>query len=460
MILRRLNDDFVASLHGLLPEDEAHDLVAALSETEPTVSVRLNRYKGGKLPSEAPHVPWCLLGAYLESRPSFTFDPHFHGGRYYVQDASSMFLHHVITSLVHEPVAYLDLCAAPGGKTTTALDALPEGSLVVANEVIPQRALVLRDNVARWGTPHAIVTRDTPATLGKLGPIFDVVATDVPCSGEGMMRKDEEAARQWSTELVKQCAERQRAILADIWPALKPGGLLLYSTCTFNRYENEEIVEYLVNDFGAEPVAIETPTEWNISDGIDTPHPCYRFFPHHTRGEGLFVAALRKPAGESRPPRSTRNGGKNMSCPEATQWLNVPERFALRAMGDAIFAVPREWSVLIDLITNKAQTLAMGVEIAVAKGRKLVPAHALALTTALRRNAFPTLDVDYATALAFLRGESLTIEAPRGHVVLAYKGTPLGFVNNLGNRANNLYPKPLRILSAHSPSTPPYVLNI
>ena len=141
-----------------------------------------------------------------------------------------MFLHHVITSLVHEPVAYLDLCAAPGGKTTTALDALPEGSLVVANEVIPQRALVLRDNVARWGNPSTVVTRDTPATLGSLGPIFDMVAADVPCSGEGMMRKDEEAARQWSSELVKQCANRQRAILADIWPALNPGGLLLYST--------------------------------------------------------------------------------------------------------------------------------------------------------------------------------------------------------------------------------------
>ena len=458
MTARRLNNDFVASLDGFLPAGEAHELVAALSDTEPTVSVRLNTGKGGAPASGVARVPWCPPGMYLDERAAFTFDPHFHAGRYYVQDASSMFFYHVIKQLVKAPVAYLDLCAAPGGKTTTAIDALPAGSLVVANEVVPQRALALRDNVARWGYPGTVVTRAMPAAIGTLGPLFDVVAADVPCSGEGMMRKDEEAARQWSPALVAQCAERQRGIVADIWPALKPGGLLIYSTCTFNRHENEEILDLLIDTLGAEPVAVETPHEWGIAGGIDTPHPCHHFFPHRTRGEGLFVAVVRKPAGAVAPQRASKGGGKTPPFPQAMEWLSNPEQFAMRLKDDTIYAIPRGWEPLILLIEKKIPVLAMGVETATVKGRKIMPAHGLALSTALRADAFPTRGVDYATALAFLRGESFVVEAPRGPVLLAYEGSPLGFVNNLGNRANNLYPKPLRILNAHNPSTPPQVI--
>lgn len=452
----KLHNDFLTSLGGLLPSSECQALVNALGQS-PEVSVRLNTGKGGTLAAEAAPVPWCPVGCYLDRREAFTFDPHFHAGRYYVQDASSMFLHHVIKQLVKEPVAWLDLCAAPGGKTTTAIDALPAGSLVVANEVVPGRALVLRDNVMKWGNASVAVTRATPAAMGKAGAMFDVVATDVPCSGEGMMRKDDEAVAQWSPALVRQCAERQRSILADVWPALKPGGLLVYSTCTFNRHENEEMIDYLVTALGAEPVAVPVEPQWNIAAGIDTPYPCYRFMPHRTRGEGLFVAVVRK-----RTEAVARTAVKKAGLPavprDLARWLAAPEDCVAVTQADVVSAVPARWASLVATLLKKVPVLLAGVELAVMKGRKMVPSHGLALSTALNPGAFPAVELDYAGALAYLRGEAISVEAPRGYVAVTYQGSVLGFVNNLGARANNLYPKQLRILSTHAPATAPAVL--
>ena len=232
-----LSQEFIGQLQGLLP-DEWEALVEAITASEPSVAVRVNEARGAKVPAGARRVPWCAEGFYMADRPAFTFDTDWHAGHYYVQDASSMFITHVIKHFVHEPVRYLDLCAAPGGKTTAAMQALPPRSLTVANEIVPPRARVLADNAIRWGNPRCVVTSNTPANLGKFSGFFDVIATDVPCSGEGMMRKDDEAVAQWSPALIEQCAQRQREILADVWPALRPGGLLIYSTCTYNRKEN------------------------------------------------------------------------------------------------------------------------------------------------------------------------------------------------------------------------------
>jgi len=302
-------------------------------------------------------VPWCTTGRYLKERMPFTFDVDFQTGRYYVQDASSMFIHHVIKHVVKEPVRYLDLCAAPGGKTTTAISALPADSMVVANEIMPARARVLHENIVKWGSPRCIVTNNAPHDLGKLHHFFDVVATDVPCSGEGMMRKDEEARNQWSPALVKQCAALQKSIIADIWQALRPGGVLIYSTCTYNREENEEMVEHIVEQYGAESVEIPVEADWHIHPAIDSPYHCYRFMPHRTNGEGLFMAVLRKPDDERRAElRAKKSKGakaKAIPVPRGVDaWLNSPKHYALSVANDEVVAIPADIAPLMPLFAD------------------------------------------------------------------------------------------------------------
>lgn len=439
--------------------DEAGRLIGAIAAGGSVTSVRVNAAKGAAVPAGAERVAWCPEGFYCTERPQFTFDPRFHAGQYYVQDASSMFITRVIRQLVARPVRYLDLCAAPGGKTTAALSSLPAGSVVVANEVVPQRARVLADNVARWGLTQAVVASDTPRRFGALGAVFDVVAADVPCSGEGMMRKDDEAVAQWSKALVAQCAERQRAIIDDVWPALRQGGLLVYSTCTYNRDENEAIVEYVINNYGAEPVAVDIDPSWGIAPGIGTRARCYRFFPHRLRGEGLFMAVLRKTdAAPAAPPRSRTKGTpvqKNI-IETAGRWLTGKYDFGIR--GGVVEAYPPEVASLLPLLDGAVNVLRAGVTVAEPKGPKLMPSHGLALSTALSPGAFPAVDIAYSDALRYLRGEPVTVDAPRGFVLVCCDGVPLGFVNNLGPRANNLYPKPLRIVSTHLPAAPVGVL--
>ena len=304
---------FRQQMLALLPE-EADALLQAL-QTEPSVAVRVNRRKAIPPATDDP-VAWCRSGIYLDARRQFTFDPLLHSGCYYVQDASSMFISHVLSQVAgNSPVAYLDLCAAPGGKTTAAIDALPDGSLVVANEIDSRRAQILRENVVKWGYPHCVVTNSDASRLGKLHEAFDIVAADMPCSGEGMMRKDDEAVAQWTPALVEQCAARQREIASDIWQALKPGGIFIYSTCTFNRAENEDMIDFLVRSLGAEPVDIVSDPSWGIHKGVDTPYPCFRFMPHLTRGEGLFMAVVRK-NGEyaEQETKKDKNKGKKTSA--------------------------------------------------------------------------------------------------------------------------------------------------
>ena len=456
---------FIEQIHGLLPEDEANALISSLSESDPSVSVRVNKAKCENLP-KSNVVNWCNRGFYIDERPQFTFDPALHAGCYYVQDASSMFLAYAIDSLVdkNKPVRYLDLCAAPGGKTTTAIDALPEGSLVVANEIMSNRAQILKENIIKWGNPNCVVTNNDSAAYSKLEHFFDIIAADVPCSGEGMMRKDDEAVAQWSPGLVKECAERQREIVDNAWQALRPGGLLIYSTCTFNRPENEDIVEYLVNELGAESIDINPPTEWNIHTAINTATHGYHFFPHRTRGEGLFLAVVRKPDDE--PLRTIKSSSKKkaqkekpMQIPaELKEWIANSKSVKFITNADNISAISAEYSDEIAILRDNLRVIYCGCDVATAKGKDMIPSHALALSTSINSDAFSTCEVDYATAIAFLRGETINVDAPRGYVLVKYNGMTLGFVKNLGNRANNLYPKEWRIKSSHIPQTPPEVI--
>ncbi len=430
----------------------------AITSTEPSVAVRVNDARAATVPNGARQVPWCNQGFYLNDRPAFTFDPDWHAGRYYVQDASSMFISHVIKHFIHEPVRYLDLCAAPGGKTTAAIQALPQQSLVVANEIVPPRARVLADNIIRWGSPHCVVTSNAPAHVGKLTHFFDVIATDVPCSGEGMMRKDDEAVAQWSPQLVEQCAERQRGILTDAWNALRPGGLLIYSTCTYNRQENEEIADFIVNELGATSLEVPVEPSWNIHPAIGSDAHCYRFMPHRVDGEGLFMTVFRKDG--DAPRQDIRLKGKNTKkCDEiGKNWLDDPDDFAIEQQGDLYVATPVEWRNEVAALQASLNVLHAGVKLATVMGRKTMPHPALAMSSARASEAFPVCEVDYSTALRYLRGESIVVDGPRGYVLIAHEGAVLGFANNLGNRANNLYPKSQRILSTHLPDEKPQVL--
>lgn len=459
----KLSDDFIAQMRDILP-DECESLFTAITTTEPSVSIRVNDRRGVCLDDgvEA-RVPWCKLGRYLNERIPFTFDVDFQTGRYYVQDASSMFIHHVIRHLVKQPVRYLDLCAAPGGKTTTAISALPSDSLVVANEIMNARARVLRENIVKWGSPRCVVTNNAPRDLGKLTHFFDVVAADVPCSGEGMMRKDEEARNQWTPALVKQCAALQKSIVDDIWNALRPGGLLIYSTCTYNREENEKMVAYIVEQYGAESVEVPVDPQWNIHPAIDSEHHCYRFMPHRTNGEGLFMAVLRKPADERRQElrmKKNKSGkAKPVPVPKGVDaWLDNPKQYALSVVEDEVVAVPNDIAPLMSAFAD-LHVLHAGVSVGTIKGKNCVPSHSLALSTALCEEAFAKSEVNYPTAMAYMRGEAIVLaDAPRGYVLLTYNGRPIGFVNNLGNRANNLYPKGWRVLSTHIPDEVPSIL--
>lgn len=454
--MNHLPETFIEQLRDLLP-DEWDALAAAITTSAPSVAVRVNEARGASVPDGARRVPWCDQGFYLEDRPQFTFDTDWHAGRYYVQDASSMFIAHVIRHLVDTPVRYLDLCAAPGGKTTAAMQALPEGSLVVANEIVPPRARVLADNVIRWGDPRCVVTSNAPAQIGRLNGFFDVIAADVPCSGEGMMRKDDEAVAQWTPTLVEQCAQRQREILADVWPALRPGGLFIYSTCTYNRQENELMADYIVGELGATPLEVPVEASWHIHPAIGSDWPCYRFMPHKVDGEGLFMAAFRK-AGDA-PHQDLRMKEKNAKKVDeiGKNWLSRPDEFAIDQVGDLTIAVPQDVRREVAALRASLNVLHAGVELATVMGRKIVPHHALAMSSVRDTDAFPVCQVDYPTALRYLRGESIVVDAPRGYVLIAHQGAVLGLANNLGNRANNLYPKTQRILSTHLPETKPAV---
>ena len=457
-----LSADFIAQMRAILP-DEADALLAAITSTEPSVAIRVNPLKApADAASALRRVPWCDAGRYLAEREPFTFDVDFQSGRYYVQDASSMFIHHVLRHLVKEPVRYLDLCAAPGGKTTTAISALPQGSMVVANEIVNARARVLCENLQKWGAPRCVVTNNAPLHFGRLSHFFDVVAADVPCSGEGMMRKDEQARRQWSPALVKQCADLQRSIIADVWDALRPGGLLIYSTCTYNTLENEQMLAWMVHEYGAEPVAVPVPEQWQIHPAIEGNLPCYRFMPHRTEGEGLFMAVLRKPEAprkEVRLKKAKATKAKPLPVPKEVRFrLKDADHFDFSVVNDEVVAVPADMAPIMPAFAD-LNVMHMGVNVGAIKGKNCVPSHSLALSSALNPAAFPTCEVDYLAAMAFLRGEALSLpQAPRGYVLLTYHSQPIGFVNNLGNRANNLYPKAWRVLSTHLPTVPPNIL--
>ena len=431
--------------------DEYEALERALGDVPP-VSLRVNRKKevGEAIAAAEGGVPWCATGRYLTERPAFTLDPRLHAGAYYVQEAASMFIEQAVRQYVAEPAVVLDLCAAPGGKSTHLLDALPAGSLLVSNEVIRSRCRALCENLAKWGAVNGVVTNSDPKEFGRAVHCFDVIVADVPCSGEGMFRKAPAARAEWSPEAVRLCAARGRRIVHDVWPALRPGGLLVYCTCTFNTEENEANLRYFAEALGAEALPVEAPEEWGVGGALVGGLPISRFFPHRTRGEGFCLAVMRKPDESTRPVnRRMRRRRAPRPVPEQVKaWIASPGDYAFEMVGDAgVRAVPRVFGEVLATLEEQVQVIAAGVAVGEVKGRDVVPAAALALSTALRGEAFPRVELPREGALRYLRREAMVLpeDVPRGYAIAAYRGLPLGFVKQLGARANNLFPDAWRI---------------
>lgn len=455
-----LPNEFTTYTRQLMGEDLFHILQEGLSGEAPT-SIRVNPFKA-TLPEDADSVPWCQEGLYLTSRPAFTFDPALHAGLYYVQEAASMFVCEVVRQLIDKPVTMLDLCAAPGGKSTALRSVLPKGSLLFTNEPVKNRASILKENIIKFGHPDVIVTNNFPRDYRKAGLMFDAILADVPCSGEGMFRKDPGSIEEWSIQNVEKCRVLQRSIVEDIWPCLQPGGILIYSTCTFNAHEDEENASWIAEQLGAEFITLDIPEEWHITGSLVDSIPVYRFIPGKTRGEGLFLTVLRKKGTQENNRKAAKYDQKehcnNNVHDLTTQWLNGS--FSCITEKDFLRAIPTTWTSLYNNVKSKLHILHAGVGLGTIKGKAVVPDASLALSTSLRADAFPTAELSYLDAIRFLRREPVELpqECPRGFVVVTYMGHPLGFEKNLGTRANNLYPQEWKIKSSYIPDKVTHVI--
>ena len=445
------NDVFVRYLAEAVGAGRVPAVLGAL-DRDPSVSVRLNPYKRHPdFPGSRP-VPWSRYGLMLAGRPVFTLDPFFHGGCYYVQDSSSMFVGYMLRQVLEtlapaSPVRVLDLCASPGGKTTDAAASLREASggnfILVSNEVIRSRVPALAENAALWGDPAVTVTNADPAEFGAgLEGFFDVILADVPCSGEGMFPTDADAVSQWSAANVEHCAARQRRILSDVWPALAGGGVLIYSTCTFNIYENDGNVAWAARNLGAE---VLYPGRETIPEGVIPTEYGFSLVPGFVEGEGQYCAVLRKTSPQARKvPGGTRPGRKDGHGSRLAELFGIPVRPVVR--GDLLKAVPENIADETAFVAEKVKVVSSGCAAGTLKGKDFIPDADLALDICLREDAFRRVDVDRRTALSFLHRDAIVLDdMEKGYVLICHGGVPLGFVKNLGNRCNSLHPMERRI---------------
>jgi 16S rRNA C967 or C1407 C5-methylase (RsmB/RsmF family)/NOL1/NOP2/fmu family ribosome biogenesis protein len=438
---------------------EAYAVFEKALDAETKTSIRLNPFKPCESLNNLPSVAWNPDGRVLEKRPIFTLDPLFHAGAYYVQESSSMFLGHILGSIeAPKDGIYLDLSAAPGGKATLLGSYLGDEGFLVANEVIKARANILKENIVKCGLGNTMVTQNDPEHFGELHGFFDLVLVDAPCSGEGMFRKDPEARDEWSLDHVQLCALRQERIMDQAAALVKAGGYLIYSTCTFNERENEEVVKYVVSEFAYEPVRIPLQPEWNIVESkIETDEGQffgYRFFPHLVPGEGLFVTVLkRSDDAEVLEPRRVKDFKhpflKSVSNAEAAliqSQVDLPENSVFYKLQESVFWLNSNFRQHFEFLSRYLNIKYFGVELGQFSKSQLIPSHEWAMSI-FPKTGFPTFALDIKQALQFLRREefSLSEDLPEGWILITYANLPLGWIKNLGNRINNYYPKEWRI---------------
>ena len=456
----RLPEQFISRMQRELGVAEAEALCAAL-ETEPSTSVRLNPAKMAEQKWGGGRVAWSDYGYLLSERPAFTLDPDFHAGAYYVQEASSQFAGYIVSMAVGGAEAckgqrVLDMCAAPGGKSTHYATLVGERGLVVANEINRSRAAVLADNARKWGLGNMVVTCNDSARVADFEEWFDVVAVDAPCSGEGMFRKSDEACEQWSEANVAMCAERQWEILQNAFRSLKPGGVLLYSTCTFNRTEDEDVVGRACEEFGDELLAVDDipiGDDWGVVTGREGVFQTFRFFPHRLTGEGMFMAVARKAGlatSRRRMPKARRKvmeAVDKRTAQELSRWVKESEQMRFFAAGDTLYGCRKEHYDEVEALAGTLAVIYSGVAMGQVFKGKLKPDGALALYAGVNHDAVACCEVDEQEALKFLRKQDMdAAQFSEGVNMVLYGGRPLGFVKRVGVRVNNMYPNSLRIL--------------
>lgn len=452
----------IHSLQGIKDFDEA-SFIAVHNAAERLTSVRINPLKisnhsqfllqSGKEQLALP-VPWCANGFYLKQRPSFTFDPLFHAGCYYVQEASSMFLEQAILQTVdlRQPLKILDLCAAPGGKSTHIQSLISKDSLLISNEVIRSRAAVLKDNIVKWGSSNVLVTNNDPKDFATLKNYFDLIVIDAPCSGSGLFRRDEEAIAEWGENNVLLCSQRQQRIIADVLSALKDDGILIYSTCSYSKQEDEEITDWICSDFEMENVKLNINPAWNITE-VETAdrNASYRFWPHLVKGEGFFLSVFKKKykEGKNTLPKLKVKSITKKEQEIVAAWAAIDDQ-KLVSFGGKIYTWPAPLFNDFDFLAQSLRVIYSDTLLGELVRDKFIPEHALAMSQ-LASNNIQKINLDLDTAIAYLQRKDISTDGrQKGWQLASYKNYPLGWMNVLQNRINNYYPKELRILKERS----------
>ncbi|MBQ9138465.1 MAG: rRNA cytosine-C5-methylase [Alistipes sp.] len=440
-------------MRSQLGDAQAEQLFAALDGQSP-VSVRLNgdKWRGGEWGET---VPWSESGRYLAQRPQFTLHIPFAAGAYYVQEAGSQFISHILRSEGVDSGKILDMCAAPGGKSTLYASVVGSRGLVVANEYVRNRANILADNIRKWGLGNVVVTNNDPQHIAAFESWFDVVAVDAPCSGEGMFRKEEVARTEWTVQSVDMCAARQISILEQAWKSLRAGGTLIYSTCTFNTTEDEGVVRQMIELWGEQiaPAAeIEVPEQWGVECSKIGDFQCFKFYPHRVVSEGFFVAVARKAAdigGRSVTPKARKKivvDAPKDAVKELQRWVANPEQLRFAMVADSYYALPAEYYEQIKALANNLTVIYSGVEMGQIFKGKLKPEWSLSQSVWLNGDVVPTVEVEQATALEYLRKHDISAQQfTEGINLISCEGYALGFVKRIGNRVNNNYPNSLKI---------------
>lgn len=406
-------------------------------------------------PVDVQPVPWTAQGYYLSQRPFFTFDPFIHAGAYYVQEASSMLLEQAFLQATAGTTGLrvLDLCAAPGGKSTHLESLLPENSILVSNEVIKSRAAILCENLTKWGSDRVVVTNNDPAAFARLDGFFDVIVVDAPCSGSGLFRREPELVVEWGLPQVQLCSQRQQRILADVLPALKQEGILIYSTCSYSAAEDETILDWLVSEFGLEPMRISLQSEWGVTEVNSAAGAFgYRCWPDQVKGEGFFIACFRNTQGAGRMVARSRkeklNKASKKDAAAAASWVQAAGQ-GFYMQGEQLFIFPEHLERDLQALMQASLYLQQaGVTLGKMANGQLIPDHALALYS--RRNpGLVAITLNQEQALQYLRRDEVILDnsnSPRGWLLAQYQGQTLGWLKQLDRRINNYYPKEWRIL--------------
>ena len=413
---------------------------------KPLVSVRTNPFKPVDIFKNDENVPWSHKGKYLKERPEFVSDPMFHSGAYYPQEASSMFLGQILNSIDLSQKIVLDLCAAPGGKSTLINSFLPKDALLIANEVIKSRSWILKENMDKWGSSNVVVTNNDPSDFEQFLGFFDVVVVDAPCSGEGMFRKDKNAINEWSERNVNLCCTRQKRILADIIPSITNGGVLIYSTCTFNDKENRDNLKWLQENYEVENLEFEYPLGEGIVELIEGDLKGFQFLPGVTKGEGFFISAMLVYGGREKlkVPKRIRKLRLDSWEGSSGEFLNNENKNYI--IDETIHNFPEQFESILKSIIWDLNPIKIGCKIGQNIKGKIKYSHELAFSHELKKDAFELIEVSYEDAIRFLQKKVLS-EVPniKSWGLIAFQNQPLGWVKKVGGRLNNYYPKEFRI---------------